>query len=195
MTILCLYLSLVPWSLKTQVLPLSPASAWVWPFRMAKRLLQALEHHVCCIWGIPISAWVIYLRTKMWNQSSCGKRRGYTPPVCQCIIHWYLFIRSMTNTASALAALTKWWLHTLAASQAGVTGMTRNYHGFGCNLDTPAIKFPINEKVRLFRTLKYFKNHPNPLGLFWPTTHQHHQKQKQNQQRRRAAGLSYTPEN
>ena len=32
----------------------------------------------------------------------------------------------------------------LAASQAGaVTGMTRkNYHGFGCNLDTPAIKFP-----------------------------------------------------
>ena len=96
--------------------------------------------------AIPISAWAIYLQTKMWNQSSCGKKE------------WLLFASvSMSHplisvdqiddkhSFSAWSFLLIGDFRMLAASQAGtVTGMTRkNYHGFGCNLDTPAIKFPI----------------------------------------------------
>ena len=73
-----------------------------------------------------------------------------------------------------------------------MTGMTRNYHGFGCNLDTPAIKFPINEKVRLFRTLKYFKKTPQPFRPFL-ATHQHHQKPKQNKTTTTGRGVVITP--
>lgn len=95
--------------------------------------------------AIPISAWAIYLQTKMWNQSSCGKKE------------WLLFTSMSTShrlisvdqiddkhSFRAWSFLLIGDFRMLAASQAGtVTGMTRmNYHGFGCNLDTPAIKFP-----------------------------------------------------
>ena len=86
-------------------------SAWVWPFRMAKWRKE--EKGVSASYRRQS---VVHMRQyqslhelsifkqKCGTKVAVEKRSGYSSPVCQCLIRWYLLIRSMTNTASALGA-------------------------------------------------------------------------------------------